>query len=109
MAKHTPGPWEVDGYEIVSGDQIVAAILAAVPDTEEDRANAALIAAAPELLTVVEAICEFWDESASDPAGEQSTMLSPDALIGGHGSDCVPITIHDVLRAALAKAKGGAE
>lgn len=65
MSKHTPGPWEVDGPHLTDrriailgaekddGWQVVIATMR-TPDSrmpeEEQRANASLIAAAPELL-----------------------------------------------------------
>ncbi len=60
MSKHTPGPWEVS-------PQVRAAVLIGVakvslPDgSEENRANARLIASAPDLLEALEAIVESVD------------------------------------------------
>lgn len=56
-AKHTPGPWTVMGDVIVGQPTyIVAGIynLRASNSEQEEQANAALIAAAPELLEALE-------------------------------------------------------
>ena len=53
QTKHTPGPWEVHGNNIVAtkGNVDVAVICYSGEHfTGEDKANARLIAAAPELL-----------------------------------------------------------
>jgi hypothetical protein len=57
MSDHTPGPWSVYGYEIVSedGQRVATASTPARPHPEE-RANARLIAASPELLAVLRGI-----------------------------------------------------
>lgn len=62
---HTPGPWRVFRgrtnksvpRQIRAGDFLVATVEGdfGSGDTEEDAANAALIAAAPELLAALEA------------------------------------------------------
>jgi len=92
-AKHTPGPWEVTEYE--SGDFTITAqgrgpcdgdICGTTMRPEEhdenaSYANARLIAAAPELLEVLEMLVSNVGPSTSDIA---------------------------VARAGLSKAKGGA-
>jgi hypothetical protein len=54
--QHTPGEWlaihDLDGdYAIFAGDKLIAVT---DKDTDEDQANAVLIAAAPELLKELE-------------------------------------------------------
>ena len=111
MSKRTQGPWmrHREGQRLLlsrlSGDrtQHVAEIY------EQDRpgeqqGNAALLATAPGFLDACEAICEFWDEADGDGL---TTMLSPDAFIGGHcGTE--PITIRELLETLVSLAKGGA-
>lgn len=112
--KHTPGPWQAYnrvGNRIFNQWRVYSDCLnqpCAICKMDEsltgdqEVANARLIAAAPDLLEACKAICEFWDEGKmyGNPA-----QLHADAFIGGH--DAVePITIHDVLRAAIAKAEG---
>ena len=61
--KHTPGPWYVEGYEVVRDlvDGTVVQKYTVMSVTNEDRnefallaANARLIAKAPEMLTLLE-------------------------------------------------------
>lgn len=59
--------------------------------------------ASQDMLLALEAICEFWDFASEED--DFSSPLSPDALIGGHSTDDI-LTIHQVVRAAIAKAKG---
>ena len=83
--KHTPGPWstEYDG-SIVMNRQIVSGPIAPESaDREERDANAALIAAAPDLLA-------FARECARAD------------------SDCGE-SIREAARAAIARAEGGAK
>lgn len=60
-AQHTPGPWAAipcsDGTEITAGKYRIALIGESVRFSEsEPRANARLIASAPELLAALEAV-----------------------------------------------------
>jgi len=68
MNKHTPGPWIVKwDYNVFSGERGIATCGGYTDNYRagaihaENRANARLIAAAPELL---EAINHIWDYSA---------------------------------------------
>ena len=98
-SKHTPGPWEVfddvEGCEFPGIDNAGESIVLCGSifddggirgDTKEERlANARLIAAAPELLSVLEELQEsasYWSEYD------------------------VPLGIVDRINAAIAKAKG---
>ena len=87
MNKHTPGPWTVGEFEVLFRNQrTVNPSICTVFGTEhETLLNARLIAAAPDLLAVVEELeesSEYWSEYF------------------------VPLGIVDRLRAALAKARG---
>lgn len=64
-AKHTPGPWRVEDGELLAGGDSGAVVLGSIhgaddyPCCEEDidaecKANARLIAAAPDLLALLE-------------------------------------------------------
>jgi len=67
-AKHTPGPWRVFGYDIGTSPDETLAVVCAMDDNTDD-ANARLIAAAPEMLKMLEVACdclEAWMEMA-DP------------------------------------------
>ena len=75
--KHTQGAWfvESDGISITMGGQVVATAI--TPDTaniETQKANARLIAAAPDLLEAAKATLSLWnkyglgdDDNESEP------------------------------------------
>ena len=63
MNKHTPGPWEFDGYDVVRTQTLAPFTVAVVNLTspqgnEIERANARLIAAAPDMLEALEGIAK---------------------------------------------------
>ena len=68
-ARHTPGPWEVHGrqptFVRANGGKKHVANTDSMGDDEENKANARLIAAAPELL---ESLREILDGGIADPA-----------------------------------------
>lgn len=102
--KWTPGPWSA-GYCIygkfdhvaVHGQRpqpgyIVPCVCLVAPrseETEEDKANARLIAAAPELYDVLEELLGY-----SEPP------------CGGCGCINAPLSVYHKAKAALAKARG---
>jgi hypothetical protein len=64
--KHTPGPWRTDvsdpafvNYDVRTDDTIICTMGIEMP-TEEEAANARLIAAAPELLEALEDLVNMW-------------------------------------------------
>ena len=88
-AQHTPGPWEVeDGYAIVSTE---GEFIASCNESDDNcNADAALIAAAPDLLAALE-IAE--GRLMCIDAQKLDTVARNDDVI-------------DRIRAAIAKAKG---
>ena len=84
--KGTPGPWSIipasiNSIEIVNGDVRICDIIAENDKdllTELEWANARLIAAAPDLLSALQA-CKYAMEHG-DPA-EQSTRVVWDGII----------------------------
>ncbi len=74
QAQHTPGPWKADGTEIYNQDGNLVAGVAQqmfVSETREsdesiERANARLIAAAPDYHAAVEAMFDGAISSAAD-------------------------------------------
>ncbi len=82
---HTPGPWTFNGDHVVAGTHTVVADPFASDALfgGEGEANANLIAAAPEMLSALEAICDDADEDTDSGAAILATA-----------------------RAAIAKAKG---
>lgn len=92
--KHTPGPWNADGARIddSSGFHVGwANEYASSFGNGVHRANARLIAAAPELL---EALENIWDFLAEDDGEGACSPLYQSAI--------------DKVKAAIAKAKGEA-
>lgn len=94
MAKHTPGPWEAVSWTVFPesyGDSICTMGLYAKRADSEHEANARLIAAAPELLSVLEAF-----------------LRAPSAGSRGPGSVTLEVQSFnlDAARAAIAKATG---
>lgn len=99
-AKHTPAPWHVctGNHETFGnvlniaaqeGDVPAICVISNVEDaTEEDRANARLIAAAPDLLEALKA------------------MLDAEPGYGWGGSSEAEIAAQELARAAIAKATG---
>jgi len=93
MGKHTKGPWQV--VEHVSGmigvndanGKSLCAVGCNKTDGRDDKANAALIASAPDLLQALEAILATW-EGPRERAGLRFAKDMFDA------------------RAAIAKARG---
>ena len=81
---HTPGPWKARmNCDVMSGERLVADCMTRW--LREDRANARLIAAAPEMLEVLielQESAQYWSEYD------------------------VPIGIVDRLNAVVSKAKG---
>jgi hypothetical protein len=91
MTQHTPGPWAATGWEMreVSAHGHTIALCLGGNSAEAARmarANAALIAAAPDMLAALEAILSCADARDSDSMANAMT----DA------------------RAVITKAKGGA-
>lgn len=66
---HTPGPWYVVRYEgnwfVESDSGSRHRVIASVPLSDEEKADAALIAAAPEMLDALEAIEADSDDPIS--------------------------------------------
>ena len=62
MSAHTPGPWGLDGNLIEGPDgERVACITAYSRRTPKQKANARLIAAAPDLLAALQALVAELD------------------------------------------------
>lgn len=86
-AKHTPGPWKNDcNVEITAGLRPICGMKFPFQEPEQ-AANASLIAAAPDMLSVLQELdesCAYWSEYD------------------------VPVGIVSRIQAAIAKATGGA-
>jgi hypothetical protein len=90
---HTPGPWEILGGNDPEFPSVVSPRFGEICDLENGlgggRANARLIAAAPELLAALQSIIK----AADDPDNERD-------------SDFVADIDWEIIRAAIAKATG---
>lgn len=114
MAKHTPGPWNIDPVEaLVASTKISIQFVAMLGDenndfgntwddpsmTDEVMANARLIAAAPEMREKIEAALKEWDIL---PRGRAFTIAEITDWLTRYMAPAM-----DELRAAIAKAEGG--
>lgn len=106
--EHTPGPWELDDGEIygkLKNDFYGTGMIVRIPveyrpnelATSEDKANANLIAAAPELL---EALLEAVRQLEGAPYWIEQVMGGGSPAITGTLATCAK------ARAAIAKAEG---
>ena len=114
-AKHTPGPWTA-GNELNSERPGSVPVVALVRDSlggrmhvafvngkaGEQEANAALIAAAPDLLAALRALLPLAERGRASVLSESSDEERP-----GH-ADGFDATL-EAARAALARATGGAK
>lgn len=100
MNKHTPGPWMFCGRDILSLHAMPKASgpLVAIIDDNDDRftkADAHLIAAAPDLLESTDSLLRFIDEHQFHQSGDDVMFPWP------------PLRdLTEKMRAAIAKAKG---
>lgn len=103
MSKFTPGLWETEydnhgngsyseWLNILAPNKTIAQVGCCRKMTEEDKANAYLIAAAPELYEAIEAVISFLEY------GIRPAVADP--LAGEVGDEA------DELKKALAKAEG---
>lgn len=98
--KHTPGPWETDhetedqsvlgpdGFMVA--DCAIFSLMKGAPTEDRCRANARLIAAAPDLRTMLETMIRYAEWQIREGADHHPTL--PSAV--------------DAARAAIAKAEG---
>jgi len=90
MSGHTPGPWKFGEYKNIYaydqgplGRSRVVALAPAVElagGRDEQRANARLIAAAPDLL---EALTEYFEPSGSGPQWRDKALAATAKATGG--------------------------
>jgi hypothetical protein len=108
---HTPGPWRVDGQELISGLSDSRPLLHAVIRSTDERwtslvetecaeghANARLIASAPDLLAALERLRDELD-ARTHRDGEMITA----SFVRG---DVCAVKTLNAARAAIKKARG---
>jgi hypothetical protein len=78
MSKHTSGPWRADGLFIMRGKTVLAETIptSLVGEHGEEHANAALIAAAPEVLAAGEALNEAVELYLASPSVNNMDRLT---------------------------------
>ena len=87
-AKHTPGPWRVEGCDLIGNSTFLAMLYWHTGRDTENKADAALISAAPDLLAALKWFIDDID-------GTLTNMVEFDGNV-------------ERARAAIAKAEGGA-
>ena len=107
MSKHTSGHWETKPHNptvVVCGTRVIARVRDLCIDSQltEDCANARLIAAAPELLEAVKAAREVL------LTRDGCESLGADLAASIRASRKACDILADAIRAASAKAEGGA-
>jgi hypothetical protein len=84
MSKHTPGPWHYAecqmGTPFVDTESVGDLLAAALP-LDEEKANAHLIAAAPDLL----AACEMWVNAETVSSTTQAHEMASRAIAKARG------------------------
>ncbi len=90
-ATHTPGPWGYSEGEIYRGNNPIASVIPTFGwfnKTEEDEANARLIASAPEMLTALR-VCltelEDWNFAHEASEGQELVREVLAKVDGGEG------------------------
>lgn len=102
QTKHTPGPWKAEGWNEIVVNSAEGYTLALAPSgrksssLEEIRANACLIAAAPDMVDALK-----WAESCFFPLIHANSLEQRE-----HASKDAAHAL-ERIRAALAKAEGG--
>jgi hypothetical protein len=65
MAKHTPGPWQIEGSKFITSSS-TGGHVATIPDVVGSQANARLIAAAPEVVAELRALTDIVESLIAD-------------------------------------------
>jgi hypothetical protein len=95
MSKHTPGPWSVNGNEIIApdteSDTHIAAYfvrVATIDDTKETgwskpviAANARLISAAPDMLAMLHEVLDLLNDPDADSSDAWRVESKIEAVI----------------------------
>ena len=77
---YTPGPWEAEGCYVRAKSGVVVAT-SAIRTPQEERANAILCAAAPDLLAACEAIvCAFVRHPGNQDERAHALIIAQSAI-----------------------------
>lgn len=75
MSKHTPGPWSINEYGTIKTPDgntlLVEGVALPSRSTAESIANTRLIAAAPELLQVVDLLIQYDEHDETEQSGAE--------------------------------------
>lgn len=86
-AKHTPGPWQAAGRHIVQDDGgVVAYVTAYASLTPRQKADARLIASAPDLLAALQKALEHCIWPASSISAAEAEARAAIANATGEGA-----------------------
>jgi len=100
--KHTPGPWTLEGGKVCGNGYYIATVNS--HGTTEGRANATLMAAAPDLLEALEAIMDEETPLTGKPSHAQ--LVEHWEYEKSQGRGCAGIMLSAL--AAITKAEGRA-
>lgn len=81
MNKHTPGPWNMDGPQIVGSGYGIGHVT--VHNTTEGKSNALIFTAAPDLLEALEYCLDCLGDEFALPADCQNTAIAAIAKARG--------------------------
>ena len=103
MSKHTPGPWTLDGNYVYGSNFVIAQVYQISFENPEGKANARLIAAAPEMFDVLKETLEVLESKEfKDEMGLASTMH---IRAGSKGYEGKMLPISNIVN-AISKAEG---
>lgn len=74
--KHTPAPWKVNGTQVHADNKHESLIADVFDQNEACKANARLIAAAPELLEALEIALEASTQGRDDKSWEDAAIAA---------------------------------
>lgn len=107
MSKHTPGPWNAGSRAVVADDSTLICLLSGYKDAGVSRANAQLIAAAPELLEALRTLIGEVDGLVGESHGVAGLHLNGDVALWDEltpGGRFERLSSLDDARALVAKA-----
>lgn len=86
QTNHTPGPWTVSNNSVFGNHGVIKPLVADLDgrfDDDESKANAALIAAAPDLLVALQDLLNATEETYDNRHERQAALDAIDKATGG--------------------------